>query len=69
MAYVTLTKENFEEEVLRADKPVLVDFWAGWCSPCMALAPTVDEIADEAEGFKVGKSTWTTSRSWRGSSA
>ena len=55
MAYVTLTKENFEEEVLRADKPVLVDFWAGWCSPCMALAPTVDEIADEAEGFKVGK--------------
>ena len=55
MAYVTLTKENFEEEVLRADKPVLVDFWAGWCSPGMALAPTVDEIADEAEGFKVGK--------------
>ncbi len=44
MAYVTLTKENFEEEVLRADKPVLVDFWAGWCSPCMALAPTVDEV-------------------------
>ena len=55
MAYVTLTKENFEQEVLRADKPVLVDFWASWCSPCMALAPTVDEIADEQTAIKVGK--------------
>ena len=55
MAYITLTKDNFAQEVLRSEQTVLVDFWASWCGPCMALAPTVDEIADEAEGFKVGK--------------
>lgn len=55
MPYVTLTKDNFDQEVLHADKPVLVDFWASWCSPCMALAPTVDELADEQTGIKVGK--------------
>jgi len=55
MPYVTLTKDNFDQEVLHADKPVLVDFWASWCSPCMALAPTVDELADEQTSIKVGK--------------
>ena len=55
MAYITLTTENFDQEVLKADRPVLVDFWAGWCGPCMALAPTVDEIAAEQDKVKVGK--------------
>ncbi len=44
------TKSNFEELVLNADKPVLVDFWATWCMPCRMLSPTIEEIAEEAEG-------------------
>ena len=54
MSYVTLTKDNFVQEVLRSDQPVLVDFWAPWCGPCQALAPTIDEIAQEQSGVKVG---------------
>ena len=45
MAYIVLTKDNFDQEVLRTEGTVLVDFWASWCGPCMALAPTIDEIA------------------------
>ncbi len=56
MAEIIITEENFEKEVLKADIPVLVDFWATWCGPCRMLAPTVAEIAEELEGkVKVGK--------------
>jgi len=47
---------NFEEEVLKSDKPVLVDFWAQWCGPCKMIAPLIDEVANEvADSAKVGK--------------
>lgn len=55
MAHITLTKDNFSQEVLHAEKPVLVDFWASWCGPCMALAPTIDAVANEQSSVIVGK--------------
>ena len=53
MAAKEVTSATFEEEVLKSDVPVLVDFWATWCGPCKMLSPLVAQIADEAEGFKV----------------
>lgn len=52
---VTITKENFEAEVLKSDKTVLIDFWAPWCMPCRMLAPTLAEIAEERSDVKVCK--------------
>ena len=56
MAIITLKKENFEEEVMKSDIPVLIDFWASWCGPCKMLSPVVDQVAEELQGkVKVGK--------------
>jgi len=53
MSYVTLTDGNFDQEVIKSDKPVLVDFWATWCGPCRAIAPVIEELGNEFEGKAV----------------
>lgn len=55
MAVINLNKDNFNKEVLNSDKPVLIDFFAGWCGPCRMLSPVVEEIANEREDIKVCK--------------
>ncbi|MEN7549001.1 thioredoxin [Rapidithrix thailandica] len=50
---VTITDDNFEEVVLKSDKPVLVDFWATWCGPCLMMAPVVEELAEDFDGQAV----------------
>ena len=56
MSVLTITSENFEQEVLNSSEPVLVDFWATWCGPCKMFSPIVDKAAEEMEGkVKFGK--------------
>lgn len=55
MAALHVTTENFEQEVLKADKTVLIDFWATWCAPCQMLLPTIEALADEVTEAKICK--------------
>jgi thioredoxin 1 len=55
MSVINLTQENFEQEVLKSDKLVLVDFWASWCGPCKMLSPIIDEISEEVADIKFCK--------------
>ena len=55
MSEIMITSENFDRTVMQSKKTVLIDFWAGWCGPCMMMSPVVDEVAEENPDIKTGK--------------
>ena len=55
MSVLHINANNFDQEVINSDKPVLLDFWASWCAPCRMVAPILDEIAEERDDIKVAK--------------